>query len=130
MILISLGIIVSLLILIGAFWANRNFDNDKMNGQYSGSFTIMDQPLFLVNMTFDGKGNLVGIISLESGNTEFSGAYQCVKQNVNIHFDAGSFTFSCEGVIEANNLIIRGQVEMYITEDNYSLGNFFISKVA
>lgn len=129
LVLIVIGIIFVLVLIIGIITTNRNFDNDKIKGNWAGTLTIEEQPLYFVNLTLDGNGNFQGTILMIEETLTYNGTYRCMGSDVQMSFRAKTYVFTFIGVLEGEDTIIRGTVSMYDekTEVNRE-GGFFFSK--
>jgi hypothetical protein len=131
LVIISLITIISLIILIGVIWNNRNFDNDQLNGTYEGSLTISEYSEFNIVITFDGMGNCEGTVQIDGDSRSFSNCtYNCIQNDIQITI---SFPNSSEqllfiGTFEGSELLVRGTVRYYLSDVNFSEGSFVLTK--
>ena len=128
-VLLVLVIVIVGFMIVGIFRENQNFDNDRVNDDYTGTLSIEDQTLMYLNATFNGVGDANGTIKTNNEVHEFSGMYQCMEDDVQFSFYAGNQHFAFIGQLEGNDTIIRGEVQYTDPEGEVFEGTFFLAIV-
>lgn len=131
LVLIVIVIIIVLVLVIGIVNTNRNFDNDKIKGNWAGTLTVEQESIYFVNMTLDGNGRAQGTVLIENEFLGYNGTYRCIDLDFQMSFQVNTYTFTFIGQLEGEDTIIRGTFSLYDEEsDTEQEGTFFISKAA
>ena len=118
--------IIILVVMIGQIMeANQNFDNDTLNGTYSGTFSIDDHPMYEAHMTFDGFGTVNGSIEMETNQT-FTGTYHVQGTDFSINYLIGDLYFIHYGTVQNNGELITGEIKLRYDDETYFNGTFFM----
>ena len=129
--LIILSIFIfALLIFIGIILnSNQNFNNNNLQGNYSGTLTIDNQEIITLNITFDGAGHLNASMDVEGEIITLQDEYTCFGQDVTFSYDFNDKLLHLFGTLSEDKAVINGELRMYYgTEGNYYNGTFFLSK--
>jgi hypothetical protein len=135
-VIMAIAVVIAAIILIafiGKLSDNQNYDNDKLNGQYTGSLSIEDFELCssgICNMTltFDGKGYATCNLNFTVETLHLSGEYICTGTDVAITMQSQTAALVLLGILSALNTVISGESQLAISNVQYN-GTFFISRM-
>lgn len=116
-------------VIISIMVKNRNFDNDQINGTFTGNASYPGNQIYQINITFNGLGKINGSISNQSDSYTFSGEY--VLQ-IRDSIASLSFSFVAEDSIFVFNCryadTITGETQMS-SVSGITNGTVFLAKI-
>lgn len=134
-VLLIIASIVIFVVIISIYKNDPNFDNDRINGQYSGTINIPNREEIQINITFDGMGRISGIMHFDNESYEFTNKeYICVGNQVqfSIYFieDNESIDFVFLGDLSETAQLITGTVQLSFDYEDNEEGNFYFSLIS
>lgn len=130
LVLFTIITIVVFFILISVLVNNSQFENDRINGTYSGTITIPGQTGMQLNLTFDGEAYINGSLYIDGVNYDFDQMeYICLGSSVNfsiyVFTEDLNWDFVFVSEISETASLLSGSVRYYTDIDTYSAGTFF-----
>lgn len=134
-VIMAIAVVIAAIILIaflGKISNTQNNDNDKLDGSYSGSLSLVDFDLCtsgLCNMTFafDGQGYATCSLNFTTQTLQLSGQYICTETDVAITIQSPTAALVLLGILSASNTVISGEAQLGISNIQYN-GTFFLSR--
>ncbi len=114
--------------LVGLIRERGNANNDRLNGDYSGTLYPNGYPAYVINATFDGKGNCEGAVNVEGKVLSFSTSYIVAGYEFKMSFDLND-TLSVQmigNVIEEGDEV-QGDLQLWDIDD-YVNGTYSLLK--
>ena len=115
------AIIISSIMLVQLIRNRNNFDNHLLNGKYNGSLLVENESVYVLNVTFDGKGNANGTLNFEGELLEFSSEYIVSITDFSMAFTLNeTLSFYLIGQVIDEGLEVSGDLQMYEFSNTYN----------
>jgi hypothetical protein len=117
------GLIISMVINSG------NFDNETVDGSYTGSLSFSDRDPFELNITFDGEKEISGIIKIDDLERPFTSEYLVESNDISFSITFEDLNLRFIGIVTSGATILSGEVQL-ISESTEIIGTFFLSRIS
>lgn len=130
-VLMGCAIVITVLLIGTMIIQNQNYDNDKVEGTYSGVINFDDSLGILIQFSFNGKGNFNG--TMKNASTTYTiekGFYQCVGFDLGITYYANDTMIMLIGTFnEAYSSIETGDAQYRTLESAIVNGTFSLTLI-
>ena len=122
--MIAIVIVSSLIILI--FIQSKKTNNDRLDGNYSGTIYIEGFNPALLNISFDGEELYFAHLEINSTHKTVEGSYQVVDYSVSFSLSFEDTIIRFIGTIDEGSTSISGEIN-YIDSYHELPGTFYLS---
>jgi hypothetical protein len=123
-------VIIVLLIVMGTIMSkNRNFNDDRVKGNYSGNINFEDYPPFPIRISADGEGNFNGTFYNTTALYPIEGYYECIGLQVGLYFFINDTQYTLLGDLNEDYSVIMGDSQWRDINNNQINGTFLIQKL-
>jgi len=122
-VLIVFGLIISIMVNTG------NFDNEDVQGTYTGNLSFQDRAPMQLNITFDGESDASGLLSIEGVSNSFNSEYVVEGLDITFSILLEDINLRFIGSLQANATILSGEVQI-IDANSEEVGTFFLSVIS
>lgn len=123
-------VIIVLLVVMGTIInKNRNFNNDRVQGNYSGNINFDDHPPFPIRIFADGVGNFNGSYYNTTAIYSIEGYYQCIGLQVGFTFFLNESQITLLGDLNDDYTVIMGDSQWRDYDKNPINGTFLLQKL-
>ena len=124
--LLIIAIIITGIIIVGRL--NNSNDMYPLEGDFAGSVTLENEPLYPMNLQFTKQGVVSGTVSIDSEEFNVDSEYVMIGNSISFKITLDSNrTLYFSGEISPNYGVINGNTTMEIN-DTIINGTFYISK--
>jgi hypothetical protein len=128
LVIMGAAVIILMFVLVQVINNNRNFDNDLVTGQYSGTVSLQGGSLYNCSITFDGQRLATGVLEYGNESISLKGEYMCSKFDLAISiFSTNGYALVLLGIADSTYTVLSGEAQLRYNSTVLN-GTFFLTK--